>query len=70
VYGWEFIFLAANQDAVLKGGELGVKANFSKGYTGSKIGTVSAYRGSSAAVKALREGGGEEAVTNSLMSVE
>lgn len=69
VYGWEFIFLAANQDAVLKAGQLGVKANFSKTYTASKIGTVSAYRGSSAAVKALREGGGEEQVTNALSAV-
>jgi hypothetical protein len=70
VYGWEVIFLAANQDAVLAGGEIGVKANFSKGYTDSKIGTVSAYRGSSNAVKAIREGGGDEAVTCALLAVE
>jgi hypothetical protein len=70
VYGWEFIFLAANQDAVLKAGQLGVKANFSKTYTPTSIGTVSVYRGSSEAVKALREGGGDEAVTNALLAVE
>ncbi len=27
VYSWEFIFLAANQDAVLSGGEIGISAN-------------------------------------------
>lgn len=70
VYGWEFLFLAANQDAVLTGAAIGVNANFSKAYTSSKIGTQSAYRGSSEAVKALREGRGEEAVTNALAAVE
>jgi hypothetical protein len=70
MYGWEFIFLAANQDAVLAGAAIGVNANFSKAYTASKIGTQSAYRGSSEAVKALREGGGEEQVTNALLAVE
>jgi hypothetical protein len=69
VYGWEFIFLAANQDAVLTGGTLGVKSKLSKTYTPSKDGTQSAYRGMSLAVSALRKGDNDDAVNEVLESV-
>lgn len=68
-YGWEFIFLAANQDAVLTGGTIGVKSKLSKTYTASSQGTQSAYRGMSVAMTALRKGDGDDAVNEILDSV-
>jgi len=68
VYGWEFMFLAANIDAVLTGGQLGVKAKLSKGYTPTKEGTRSAYCGVSEAMMCMRLGGNDDAVNEVLES--
>jgi len=70
VYKWDFIFLAAKQDAVLAGGAIGVTPRFTKGYTDSKVGTQSAYRGSSEAVRSLRMGGDVNTVAAALADVE
>lgn len=39
VYSWEFVFIGANQDAILAGASLGVAAAQSYGYTASAVGT-------------------------------
>lgn len=43
-YGWEFVFLAANQDAVLTGEGLGIARDRSLTYNTSRAGTKSAVR--------------------------
>jgi len=70
VYNWQFLFLAANQDAVLEGGKIGVKADRAKGYTHSKIGTQSAYKGASQALCAMRCDAGDAAVERALSEVQ
>lgn len=42
-YNWEFVFLGANQDAVLTGGSLGIAATNSLTYAHNKIGTQKAF---------------------------
>ncbi len=42
-YNWHFLFLAANQDAVLAGGTIGIKAGNCVSYTSDSIGTKTAY---------------------------
>ena len=70
VYNWDFIFLSANQDAVLAGGAIGVAPSFTKQYTDSWFGTRSAYGCSSEAVKSLRMGGDVNTVAAALKGVE
>lgn len=70
VYQWDFIFLSANQDAVLAGGAIGVAPRYTKRYTGSKRGTRSAFCASSAAVKSLRAGGDVNTVEAALTEVK
>jgi hypothetical protein len=38
-YGWQFVYLAANQDAILEGGRMGIPASSSITYTASSAGT-------------------------------
>lgn len=44
VYNWEFVFIGANQDAVLTGAQLGVKSGSSLSYGHTDHGTQSAFR--------------------------
>lgn len=39
-YGWDYVFLGANQDAVLTGSELGFRAESSLTYGASEIGVA------------------------------
>jgi uncharacterized protein YegL len=43
VYNWEFVFMGANQDAVLTGGTLGVKASSSMTYSNTSRGIHEGY---------------------------
>jgi len=42
-YNWEFVFVGANQDAILSGGKLGIDKGRSLNYTANSIGTRSLY---------------------------
>lgn len=55
-YAWEFVFLGANQDAVLTGATMGVPTSSSVTYCASTIGTRSTFQVTSAKVAALRAG--------------
>jgi len=55
VYKWEFIFLAANQDAIQAGNELGILN--SAGYVSDSVGTGLAYRALSKVVGGYRSTG-------------
>lgn len=56
-YGWEFVFLAANQDAIQTGTQIGFAAGSSVSYTASAAGTRNAYAGASASIMNSRVGG-------------
>lgn len=43
VYSWEFIFLAANQDAFMAGSSLGISANNTANFSANATGIRSAY---------------------------
>ncbi len=53
-YGWEFLFLGANIDAVETAGKLGISADRAVEYTCDEIGTALNYETVSAAVCAMR----------------
>ncbi len=53
-YGWEFLFLGANIDAIAEGGKLGIRANRTVNYMHDDIGTAMAYDAMSAAVSECR----------------
>lgn len=55
-YGWTFLFLAANQDAVATGESLGVRANCSVTYSQSSAGVGASYDALSQAVTRTRGG--------------
>lgn len=40
-YGWHFLYMGANQDAVLVGEQMGIRANSSISYAASSVGTRS-----------------------------
>lgn len=53
-HGWEFIFLAANQDAVVAGAQYGFKAERSINFAATGAGASAAYQTMSATTRALR----------------
>ena len=53
-YGWEFLFLGANIDAVAEGGRLGIRPTKTARYMHDERGTDIAYRAVSKAVSDLR----------------
>jgi hypothetical protein len=55
-YGWEFIFLGANQDAIAVAGGLGISAGNAVTYTADKLGTSSLNSGLSAGISSMRSG--------------
>ncbi|MCD5310452.1 vWA domain-containing protein [Kineosporia babensis] len=55
-YGWNFVFLGANQDAIDAGGRLGFKAEASITYAASGAGVRSAMKSASSYVGAARRG--------------
>lgn len=53
-YGWEFLFLAANIDAVEAAGRVGIRADRAVNYHADSMGTQVAYETVSQAVSARR----------------
>jgi uncharacterized protein YegL len=53
-YSWEFLFLGANQDAVLSGAKYGIAKERSLSYASSKLGTTNVYAAVGASVANLR----------------
>ncbi len=62
-WGWVFLFLAANQDAVAEGQKYGVPGAQSVSYAATAAGTRSAYSSTSAVISSTR-GGGDAAFTD------
>ena len=56
-YSWEFIFLAANQDAIAEGGKIGIKSDNSMNFAASGEGTKEACLCMSDAVMGFRTTG-------------
>lgn len=56
-YGWQFLFLAANQDAVAEGHKYGVSASHSMSYGATGQGVANSYTASSASITRTRKGG-------------
>ena len=57
-YGWEFIFLGANMDAVKEAGKLGISADRASNWQADCIGTGAAFGALSAASSSYRAGKG------------
>ena len=57
-YGWEFIFIGGNMDAVAEAGKMGIGADRAHNYSADPQGTSSAYAAISAASSAYRSGQG------------
>ena len=53
-YNWEFIFLAANQDAIQSGAAFGIHAKDAFNFTADAIGTQTAYKSMSRTVAGYR----------------
>lgn len=54
-FGWEFLFLGANIDAVAEAGRFGIKANRAVNYHSDREGTEVNYKALSKAVSVVRE---------------
>jgi hypothetical protein len=59
VYGWHFIFLGANQDAISTAASLSIPASNAMTYASNKMGTPMAYASASVGVSNLRSGSKE-----------
>ena len=55
-YGWEFIFLAANIDAVETAGRYGIRGERAVNYRDDSLGTTRVYESINHAVRAVRSG--------------
>ena len=53
-YGWEFLFLGANMDAVAEAGRFGIRADRAVNYHCDEEGTAVNYRALSKAVSSVR----------------
>lgn len=53
-YGWEFVFLGANQDAFATAGAFGISKGFTSSFAATAVGTRSAYTDMSAMVTNYR----------------
>jgi hypothetical protein len=58
-YNWEFMFLGANQDAILTGGRLGISAGKSMSYAANSKGVASSYGSVSSKLCAFRSAGAD-----------
>jgi uncharacterized protein YegL len=61
-YKWEFVYLGANQDAILTAQQIGILASASMTYGATKSGVVGVTRGMSAQLSAYRSCKGSENV--------
>lgn len=57
---WDFVFLGADQDAILAAGAIGIQSNMTATYTGSKAGTRKAFSSTSDSVSMLRSHGRDD----------
>lgn len=57
VYGWEFLFLAANQDAIASAAQYGIAANRAMNYAHTGTGVRHVYTAASNALRSFRSGG-------------
>lgn len=55
-YGWQFMYVGANQDAFAEAGAIGIPAAATMDYAASSAGTRSAYAGASAAAVRYSQG--------------
>lgn len=55
-YSWEFVFLAANQDAIATGGEMGVRQNKAMTYAHNSAGVMRAMKSMSGHMREYRMG--------------
>lgn len=62
-YQWQFIFLGANQDAVLTASTLGIAKGSSMSYNSTNTGTHSVFAATSGVVKRFRGGPGGQSVS-------
>jgi uncharacterized protein YegL len=53
-YGWEFIFLGANIDAISTAGDMGIREEFARNYQADKRGTEAVYDSASRVMLCLR----------------
>lgn len=67
-YGWEFIFIGANMDAVAEAGKLGIAADRAQNYSADGNGTSVAYTAMTFASTAFRNGKGLGDWANSIKS--
>lgn len=63
IYSWEFVFLAANQDAIAAASSVGIAGSHSMNYASSGRGTQAAFRSLSSNVSATRSAGASMAFT-------
>ena len=57
VYGWQFVFLGANQDAIVEAGSIGIKAANAVSYTASSVGVANVIRHTSDNLRSYRRTG-------------
>jgi uncharacterized protein YegL len=58
-FGWEFIYIGANQDAIETASKIGIAPQYSMSYSGTGIGTVNAYSSLTSNVTRSRKGTGD-----------
>ena len=56
VYGWEFVYLGAKQDAIAAGAQVGIDAGFALSCAGGEVATQALYRSLASNVKMRRAG--------------
>lgn len=54
VYGWDFVFLGANQDAIGEAGRYGIDASFARTFDSTEEGTLEVYQTTSDMISAMR----------------
>jgi len=63
VYGWEFLFIGSNQDAIATAGKLSILPQYSLSYAPNRVGTVNAYAAMANSVSYTRNTGKSYAFT-------
>lgn len=56
-YGWEFVFLGANQDSLAESAKLGIKGSSTMDYAHNAVGTQSAFAATGSNIRAMRATG-------------
>lgn len=56
-YSWQFLFLAANQDAIATAGDIGIQAEYAVNFDATEEGISKSYKAVNCAVSSYRKGG-------------